>query len=223
MKYSKYYLLTLVVILLDHTVKLLVHFNMDLGMYGEINVIGDWFRLHYMLNEGMAFGMQLNYEYGKAILTAFRLIASGAGIYLLYYYAKQNVHPGLMWSGALILAGAIGNVIDSVFYGVLLDNAPYNAPTPWFYGQVIDMLYFPLFEFVWPNWVPFIGGNNFLFFSAIFNIADSSIFIGVSIILIFQKRFFPEKSKKSKNLGEAILMEEEQTMKEGITRTPEPS
>lgn len=193
MKYSKYFILTLFVILIDQGSKLLVHYNMDLGVYGEIRVLGNWFRLHYMLNEGMAFGMKINWEYGKVLLTTFRLIASIAGIYLLYYYAKKGVHQGLLWSGALILAGAIGNVIDSIFYGVLLENAPYDAPNPWFHGQVVDMLYFPIFEFTWPSWIPVIGGNYFHFFSAIFNIADASIFMGVCIILIFQKRFFPEK------------------------------
>ena len=162
----------------------------------RIILIGDWFRLHYMLNEGMAFGMKLNWEHGKALLTTFRLLASIAGVYILYYYAKKEIHPGLLWSGALILAGAIGNVIDSIFYGVFLDNAPYNASTPWFHGQVVDMLYFPIFEFYWPSWIPFIGGDYFQFFSAIFNIADASIFIGVCIILIFQKRFFPEKQEE---------------------------
>ena len=207
MKYGKYYLLTLAVILLDHTVKLLVHFNMDFGVNGEIKVIGDWFRIHYMLNEGMAFGMRLDWAYGKVLLTSFRLIAAFAGIYFLYYYAKKGVHSGLLWSGSLILAGAIGNVIDSVFYGVLLDNVPYNAPSPWFYGQVVDMLYFPLFEFTWPGWIPIVGGTNFLFFSAIFNVADASIFIGVCIILIFQKRFFPEKDKKDESVAtfESVL------------------
>ncbi len=207
MKYVKYYLLTLAVILLDHTVKLLVHFNMDFGVNGEIKVIGDWFRIHYMLNEGMAFGMRLDWAYGKVLLTSFRLIAAFAGIYFLYYYAKKGVHSGLLWSGSLILAGAIGNVIDSVFYGVLLDNVPYNAPSPWFYGQVVDMLYFPLFEFTWPGWIPIVGGTNFLFFSAIFNVADASIFIGVCIILIFQKRFFPEKDKKDESVAtfESVL------------------
>ena len=198
MKYGKYYLLTLVVILIDQVSKLLVYNYMELGISGEINVLGDWFRLHYMLNEGMAFGMRIDWTYGKLLLTTFRLVASVVGVYILYYYAKKEVHPGVLWSGALILAGAIGNVIDSIFYGVVLDNAPYNAPTPWFYGQVIDMLYFPLFEFTWPQWVPFIGGNHFLFFSAIFNIADASIFVGVCIILIFQKRFFPEEEQKEK-------------------------
>lgn len=193
-------MLTLAVILLDHAVKLLVHNYMEFGATGEIKVIGDWFRIHYILNQGMAFGMRLDWVYGKVLLTSFRLIASFAGIYILFYYAKKGVHPGLLWAGSLILAGAIGNVIDSVFYGVLLDNAPYNAPSPWFYGQVIDMLYFPLFEFTWPGWVPVVGGTDFLFFSAIFNIADASIFIGVSIILIFQKWFFPEKDKKAESV-----------------------
>jgi signal peptidase II len=180
---------------------------MDLGVAGEIHVIGDWFRLHYMLNEGMAFGMKLNWEYGKVLLTTFRLLASIAGVYILYFYAKKEVHPGLLWSGALILAGAIGNVIDSIFYGVFLDNAPYNASSPWFHGQVVDMLYFPIFEFYWPTWFPFIGGNYFQFFSAIFNVADASIFIGVCIILIFQKRFFPED--KPKEQLEPVTVNEE--------------
>lgn len=197
------------VIVIDQTVKLLVHYNMDLGVAGEIRVIGDWFRLHYMLNEGMAFGMKLNWEYGKVLLTTFRLFASIAGVYILYFYAKKEVHPGLLWSGALILAGAIGNVIDSIFYGVFLDNAPYNASSPWFHGQVVDMLYFPIFEFYWPSWFPFIGGNYFQFFSAIFNVADASIFIGVCIILIFQKRFFPE-DKSKEQLEPATVNEEEQ-------------
>jgi signal peptidase II len=93
----------------------------------------------------------------------------------------------------LILGGAVGNVVDSAFYGVLLNNAPADSPTPWFHGQVIDMLYFPMFDFVWPQWVPFLGGRYFEFFSPVFNIADSSIFIGVVIILIMQRKFFKEK------------------------------
>jgi len=215
-KYGKYYLLTLAVIATDQISKLMVHNSMDLGISGEVNVIGDWFRLHYMLNEGMAFGMKIEWVYGKVLLTSFRLIASMSGIYILYYYAKKHVHPGLLWSGALILAGAIGNVIDSMLYGVLLDNAPYNAPTPWFYGQVIDMFYFPLFEFNWPQWVPYIGGDNFLFFSAIFNVADASIFTGVMIILLYQKRFFLDKDQESPPSEDVV---EETTVVEGTDQS----
>jgi signal peptidase II len=94
---------------------------------------------------------------------------------------------------ALILGGAVGNVIDSTFYGVMLNNHPVGSPTPWFHGQVIDMLFFPIFEFYLPEWVPLKGGEFFLFFSPVFNIADSSIFIGVVTILLFQRRFFKDK------------------------------
>jgi len=192
-KYYKYYLLTLGVILLDQASKLLVHFNMHL--YQEYNVLGDWFRIHYILNEGIAFGLTADWEYSKVVLTLFRLVASGAGVYLLYKYARKDTHPGALWAGALILAGAVGNLIDSMFYGLIFDNMPYDAPFAFLNGQVIDMLYFPLFSFNWPEWVPFIGNNSFHFFSAIFNVADSSIFIGVMILLIWQKKFFPEMVK----------------------------
>ena len=196
MKYYKYYLLTLGVILVDQASKLLVHFNMHL--YQEYNVFGDWFRIHYILNEGIAFGLTADWVYSKVVLTLFRLVASGIGIYLLYTYARKNFHPGALWAGALILAGAIGNLIDSMFYGIIFDNMPYDAPFAFLNGQVVDMLYFPLFKFNWPEWLPYLGGNSFHFFSAIFNIADSSIFIGVMILLIWQKKFFPENSKSEK-------------------------
>ena len=193
MKYNKYYLLTLGVILLDQATKLLVHYNMHL--YEEFNVFGDWFRIHYILNEGIAFGLKADWAYSKVVLTIFRLAASVAGVILLYKYARKHTHPGALWAGALILAGAIGNLIDSMFYGIIFDNAPYTAPFAFLNGQVIDMLYFPLFSFNWPEWLPFVGGDYFHFFSAIFNVADSSIFIGVMILLIWQKKFFPEKKE----------------------------
>ena len=98
---------------------------------------------------------------------------------------------------SLILGGAVGNVIDSTFYGVLLNNQPVGSFSPWFHGQVIDMLFFPIFDFHWPEWVPLVGGEYFLFFSPVFNIADSSIFVGVTSILIFQKRFFQESSSET--------------------------
>lgn len=202
MKLWKYYLIALGIILIDQVSKLLVYYNMEMGTPGEISVFGDWFRLHYLLNPGMAFGLKSSHEYGKLFLTFFRLGAMIAIAYYLYYLAKRNARTGLLVCIALILGGAVGNVIDSTFYGVFLDNAPANSPTPWFHGQVIDMLFFPLFDGFYPNWFPLVGGEYFLFFSPVFNIADSAIFVGVVLILIFQKRYFKEEDHAEKTITE---------------------
>jgi signal peptidase II len=194
----RYFLLAFMVIVIDQTSKMLVFNNMYL--HEEINVIGDWFRIHYLLNPGMAFGIKWESEFGKLALTLFRILAMFGISWYLWKMAERNMHPGFLWCMGLILGGAVGNVIDSTFYGVLLENAPADAPTPWFHGQVIDMLYFPIFEFVWPEWVPYLGGKYFEFFSPVFNIADSSIFLGVVTILIMQKKFFKEVPfKKTEN------------------------
>ncbi len=197
MKYGKYYLLSLGIILLDQVVKLLVHYNMDMGVNGQIQIFGEYFKLHYLTNPGMAFGMQLGSEYGKLFLTLFRLVAMVLISYYLYYLAKKQVHQGLLWCVALILGGAIGNVIDSTFYGVFLNNAPYNAPTPWFHGQVVDMFYIDIWEGRIADWVPLWGGD-YMALWPVFNIADASIFVGVAIILIFQHKFFNEEKKEDK-------------------------
>ena len=195
MKIFKYFILALIVILIDQASKLLVYNNMYL--HEEIYVLGDWFRIHYLLNPGMAFGIRWENEFGKLALTVFRIAAMFGIGYYLWKMAVRNAHTGFLWCMGLILGGAVGNVVDSTFYGVLLNNAPAKSPTPWFHGQVIDMLYFPIFDFVWPEWVPFLGGQYFEFFSPVFNIADSSIFIGVVIILFMQRRFFKEKSDET--------------------------
>ena len=191
MKILKYFFVAFLVILIDHATKLAVHHNM--GIHEEVNVAGEWFKLHYLLNPGMAFGLRWENEFGKLALTIFRIGAMTGIAWYLYKSVLKNAHGGFLVCLALILGGAVGNVIDSIFYGVLLNNAPPQSPTPWFHGQVIDMLFFPMFEFYWPNWVPGIGGDYFLFFSPVFNIADSSIFVGVLSILIFQKSFFKEE------------------------------
>ena len=208
MKYLKYYLLAVVVIMIDHVVKLSVHFNMDMGAVGEISIFGDWFKLHYTENPGMAFGLELGSEYGKLALTFFRLIAMGAIGYYLYYLIKKKVPQGLCWSIALILGGAVGNVVDSIFYGKFLGNAPYDVPTVWFHGQVIDMFYIDIWEGVVAGWVPVFGGQHMSLWP-IFNIADASIFVGVTIILLFQKSFFKEEKGRLKN----IVTEENETIK----------
>lgn len=191
MSARKYFLIALLVILIDQTSKLLVYNYMYL--HEEINVIGEWFKLHYLLNPGMAFGIRWENEFGKLALTIFRIGAMMGIGYYLYQMTQKKAHPGFLISMSLILGGAVGNVIDSTFYGVLLGNQPIGSVTPWFHGQVIDMLFFPIFDFTWPEWMPMVGGEYFLFFSPVFNIADSSIFIGVVTILIFQKKFFKEE------------------------------
>jgi signal peptidase II len=205
-KYWKFYTLSLAVIFIDQAVKMLVHYNMDPGIAGQIEIFDDWFKLHYTLNPGMAFGMQIASEHGKLILTIFRLIAVLGIAYYLYYLAKKSVHTGLIWCIALILGGAIGNVIDSTFYGVILNNAPFDAPTPWFHGQVVDMFYIDIWEGRVAEWIPIFGGD-YMALWPIFNIADASIFIGVAIILIWQKSFFKE-SKKEEELAESKVSPE---------------
>lgn len=193
----KYFLMAVAVILIDQTSKILVHKFMYI--HQEITIFGYGegqygFKLHYLLNPGMAFGIRWKSEFGKLFLTGFRIVAMiGISIYL-FRMVRQGAHRGFLIALALILGGAVGNVIDSTFYGVFLNNQLPGSVSPWFHGQVIDMLFFPLFEINWPVWVPYVGGDNFLFFSPVFNIADTSIFLGVASILVFQKRFFGDES-----------------------------
>lgn len=189
---TKYLLFSILLIGIDQTSKMLVHQYMEPGFSGQISLIGDWFKLHYVLNPGMAFGMQLGHEYGKLFLTLFRLVAMGAIAWYLISLARRGAAPGLLWALAMILAGAVGNVIDSTFYGVWLGNAPYGSPTPWFHGQVIDMIFVDFWEGFVPDWVPVWGGQYYS--TPIFNIADACIFVGVCSILVFQSHFFSHSS-----------------------------
>ncbi len=194
MKVYKYYLLALIIILIDQAVKLAVYYYMDLGRYGEISIFGDWFKLHYTLNPGMAFGIKFNSLYGKLVLTLFRWIMMVMIIYYIWILVSKKVNPAFIYCISLILGGAVGNVVDSTFYGVYLANAPSitgELPLfyPWFHGQVIDMFFFDIWEGIIPQWIPFIGGSYYSLWP-IFNVADASIFTGVTIILIFQRQFF---------------------------------
>ena len=190
----RYFLFALLLIGIDQASKMAVHFNMYQGPAGQVSVIGKWLKLYYVTNPGMAFGMQIEHPYGKLFLTIFRLVAMVFIIYYMVSLAKSNAKSGLLWSMSMILAGAIGNLIDSVFYGVLLDNAPADSPSPWFHGQVIDMIFFDIWEGFIPSWVP-IWGNQY-YTTPIFNIADSCIFVGVCSILMFQGSFFPQSDEE---------------------------
>jgi len=195
MKYWKYYLVALLVIVIDQLSKWAVHAHMPMGMPGEVSVFGDWFKLHYTLNPGMAFGVELPAPYGKALLTLFRLVAVTGITYYIYRLWKQRAPNGLIFCISLILGGALGNLIDSIFYGVIYNNAPYDAPMPWLHGQVIDMLFVDFPDGFFPAAWPFIGGKIIPDFP-IFNIADSSIFVGVALILLFQNRFYGQQQEE---------------------------
>lgn len=194
-------LIILVIILIDQCVKFAVKTNMYLGETIEVT---NWFKIAFIENNGAAFGMELG---SKLFLTIFRIIASIILAYAIYYLCKRPRYKmGFIASVALIEAGAIGNIIDCMFYGIIF-NAPIppevatlfpegGGYAPFFYGRVVDMLYFPLFSFYWPDWTPVVGGEYFEFFRPIFNIADSAICVGVAIILLFYyKQLVSEESQ----------------------------
>jgi len=184
----KYYLIALCIILIDQSSKIWVHFNIAMGYSGAIKLVGNWLKIHYTLNPGMAFGIQFGFRYDKLLLTCVRVVATGMiGRYIRKLARVEHVPVLLLWGWAFILGGALGNVIDSMFYGKLLDNAPENAPMPWFYGQVIDMIYLDIWEVRLPTWVPWVGGSYWSLFP-IFNIADVAIFMGVLAILWASRR-----------------------------------
>jgi len=171
----------------------------------EINVLGNWFIIHFIENNGMAFGMEFAGETGKVILTVFRIIAVGALGWYIKHLISKNASFGLIASISLIFTGALGNILDSVFYGVIFSQSTfYNVATlmpegggyaGFLHGKVVDMLYFPVFQTYYPDWVPFLGGNDFIFFRPVFNIADSSITIGVLSLILFQRNVFTKKAK----------------------------
>ncbi len=188
-----YYLLALFMIILDQAIKLSVHFFMEPGFYGEIPLIGDLFKLHYTLNPGMAFGMKFGIVYDKLLLSLFRIIATILIGYGIYYFTQKGAKRGLLISISLILGGAIGNLIDSIFYGVWLNNAPFDSISPWLHGQVIDMFFFDFYQGYLPDWIPIFGGSYYS--TPIFNFADASIFCGVVNLIIFQKKYFNIENK----------------------------
>ena len=178
----KYNLTAWNVIGIDQLSKLWVYFNMEIGAPGTIVLMGNWLKIQYVLNPGMAFGLQLGSTYGKLLLTILRMLTAYAVMRHIRYLMQKKYPSALsLWGWYLVLGGAISNIIDSIFYGALLHNAPKNAPMAWFHGQVIDMIYLDLWQSTLPNWLPWIGGQQFTLFP-ICNVADIAILLGMVAI-----------------------------------------
>lgn len=173
----------------------------------EFRVLGDWFIIHFTENYGMAFGLEFAGENGKLILTLFRIVAATFILVYLYRLTQRREHTLLILSISLIFAGAVGNIIDSVFYGLLFSNSTFFEAARFlpegggydslFHGRVVDMFYVPIIKGNYPSWFPFWGGQDFIFFRPVFNVADSSISIGVFILIIFQRKFFKEPQEET--------------------------
>jgi signal peptidase II len=212
MKGRNVILLILLVVLADQALKLYIKTHYYINEHH--NVLGDWFRLHFVENEGMAYGWKFGGEWGKMILTLFRLGAVIFGVFYIRSIIQKKYHRGFIICAGLIFAGALGNLIDSMFYGLIFEESipgslgvakmfPQHGYAGFLHGKVVDMLYFPIIRDAhFPSWVPVWGGEEFEFFRPIFNIADASISAGVIAILLFQKRFFKQHDVKQSNTVE---------------------
>lgn len=196
-------LIVLLILLADQTLKFLVKTHMTL--YQQIPFLGNWGILHFVENNGMAFGMALPGSLGKILLTSFRILAVVAIAFYLRHLIRSKAHTGLIISLSMVMAGALGNIIDSVFYGLIFSSSsPVETAVlfpegggyaPLMQGKVVDMFYFPILKGNYPGW--FRGGSSFIFFRPVFNIADSSITVAVFIILFNQRRFFKHVENKA--------------------------
>ena len=221
MKGRNVFLIICLIVIADQALKIYVKTHFHAGESHAI--IGDWFRLYFIENEGMAYGWKFGGEWGKLLLTLFRLAAVIFGVFYLRKIVQKKYHPGFIVCAALIFSGALGNLIDSMFYGLIFQDSsmfsynvakifPPHGYAGFLHGKVVDMLYFPIIRNThFPTWIPFWGGEDFEFFRPIFNISDAAISVGIITILVFQKRFFKSNNQKitSKSVETATLVNDE--------------
>ncbi|MDX2067314.1 MAG: lipoprotein signal peptidase [Haliscomenobacter sp.] len=212
---TKVGILIFLVLLADQALKISVKTQMEYGT--EVKILGlDWALLHFVENNGMAFGWDLGGEYGKLALSLFRIAAVLFLIFFIRQLINEKIRFGVLASFGLILAGAIGNIIDSAFYGLIFSQSCHYCEVArlfpaeggyagFLHGKVVDMMYFPIWQGIYPSWVPFLGGKEYFFFKPVFNIADVSITVGVLNILIFQRDFFRYYQKDENATPSAII------------------
>lgn len=196
-KAKRLLILGVILVVIDQVIKILVKTNMQIGEH--FSVIGNWFQIFFIENEGMAFGMKFGGAVGKFLLSFFRIALFGVLCWWIASLARKSVDSsgkpavpaGVLVGLTMITAGAFGNIIDSLFYGVIFDYAPLM------FGHVVDMFYFPLIDTTWPAWVPFVGGERLLFFAPVFNFADSCVTVGAFYLILFQNRFFTREAPAS--------------------------
>ena len=202
MSLKKATLIIILILLIDQISKIYIKTHFALG---EDVKVFDWFSIYFVENEGMAWGAKIPGQYGKLFLTLFRMVAIVGIGYWLWDSVRKNASRILIVSIALIFSGAMGNLIDSIFYGLIFDDSYRQVATMFpenggygtlFHGKVVDMLYFPLWKGYLPEWIPFKGGDYFTFFEPVFNIADTAISTGVGLLLVFNKKAFPKKKEE---------------------------
>ena len=222
MKKRSVFFIICCIVIADQILKIYVKTHYHAGESHQ--VLGNWFQLYFIENEGMAYGWKFGGEFGKMALTLFRLVAVIYGVFYIKKIVEKKYSRGFIICVALIFAGALGNLIDSMFYGLIFESSsietyniakifPAHGYAGFLHGNVVDMLYFPIIHTKLPSWIPVWGGTYFDFFSPIFNLADASISTGIISILVFQKRFFKTNSSKIETQSietEAIVNDEMQ-------------
>jgi len=219
-KLNKSILIVFVVLLIDQILKFWIKTNMMLGQ--EFPVMGNWFFIHFVENNGMAYGFEFGGSYGKIFLSLFRVVAVFAIGWYILKLVKKDISMGFIACVSLIFAGAIGNIIDSAFYGMIFSDSygqlaslfpESGGYASFLHGRVVDMFYFPIISGVFPDWVPFAGGSEFQFFRPVFNVADSAISIGIfTIIIFYRKQFNKLDLKEEKQVLDTELQENQEIM-----------